>query len=358
MKWHRKLFMLVAAITSLFCLSACSGANITTKKEEGLSFDYGKINVLTSKGDYVEFFTLNNNVLKPLGQMNNVMEFIYNYEKSIYIYLIKVSDGEILPHNKIKIETPKIEQVIDTSYNMSDLKLSPNGNRLVFRRFSKDSYESVEGIVVYDLIKSKEHKLKTNSLISGDMYQWLDDNKLIYYAASSGENKSYGIYCYDLEKDIETPYFNNLEGYCTFLYPLGNKKIVFLEQNINESKLIITDLEKKERKIISQNIFEIYNILWDKELNLLYYTALDQNENKTFIYQCDLNTNRQVRLNYSFPDEISSNGGLVKGDGNIIYFTGTKDGINNIYSYNPKSNAISLITNKNDNYYLSGNHKN
>lgn len=68
-----------------------------------------------------------------------------------------------------------------------DIRLNSSGDKIAYRTFKDDSPASAQGMKVYDLKNKSYVKLNSKVLVSGSLYGWLDDHRIIYYG--SVENK-------------------------------------------------------------------------------------------------------------------------------------------------------------------------
>jgi len=352
----RPLLFLVP-LTILFSLSGCA-KNI--KPSKYFKANYTEVIALVSKNNSAYMYNITNEKLDELGSIPNLSDLIYNFNNSIYIYLSNIPGGKNLQHNSITLEDKHGNRQLESSYSSLDLKLSKDGSKLAYRSFNKDSYDGAEGIKLYDITGNKKIKFNTQVFVSGKLYQWLTDKDFLYYGIEENKKNSGKIYRYNIDTNKEDIYLNNINGYCTFFYPVNNSDIFYIEEDINEDRLMYKDIQSNKAKLVSNSIGTIFNATYDKDSNCLYFTALEKNENKTLLFKYSLKDMVLSRLNFDFPVEIDKNGGLVLGSNHNLYFCGltkTNENTNNIYTYNSVNRSISLITSHDDIYYLSGNNK-
>jgi hypothetical protein len=357
MKKIVKPVLFLVPLIILFALYGCAG-NIKTSKY--FSAKYTEVIALVAKNNSAEIYNITNGKLDKLGSIPNVSDLIYNFNNTVYVYLLNIPGGQNLQHNNIKIEDKNGNRQLDSSYSSLDLKISKDGSKLAYRSFNKDSYDGAEGIKLYDIEETKKIKFKTQVLISGNLYQWLTNKDFIYYGIEEGKQDSGKIYRYNLDTNKEDIYLNNINGYCTFFYPINDSGIVYIEENINESRLMYKDIQGNKANLVSNSIGTIFSSTFEKESNCLYFIALEKNENKTLLFKLSLKDMALSRLNFDFPNEIDKNGGLALDANHNLYFCGlvkANENNNNIYTYNCIDTRITLITNHDDRYYLGGNNK-
>ena len=76
--------------------------------------------------------------------------------------------------------------------------------------------------IIYDLKSKKYLKLNSEVLVSGNLYTWLDDHRIIYYGSVENKKNSDKIYMYDFNTSKEEVYLEDTKGYCIYFTSLGN----------------------------------------------------------------------------------------------------------------------------------------
>lgn len=119
----------------------------------------------------------------------------YNNKNSAYVFINIIEKGKELNKNKITIIKNGKQTILDNFYSASDIDISKEGNKIAYRSFKQDSLQSAEGMKIYDLENKKEIKIKSDVLVSGNLFKWLNEDEILYYGINS-------------EKKIKLKYIN------------------------------------------------------------------------------------------------------------------------------------------------------
>lgn len=176
--------------------------------------DYGKPQVVENEEGRSNIYKVTKNSISKAGDTSLVSELAYDAQNKAVVYLHTKSNGTNLVNNDIRIVTPSKEKIFDKFYSASDIKLSPDGNKIAYRSYKKDSYDSAEGLKIYDIKNDRNINMNTNVLVSGSLYEWKNDDEILYYGIKSKTNGK--IYDYNIKKGSESIYFNDINGICMF----------------------------------------------------------------------------------------------------------------------------------------------
>lgn len=352
---NRKIGIITAiAITLSLSISACD-RNIPL--EDQYKFTHSSITVMESSASKDKILNIDNGKISNVGSLNNVLSIVYNYNKDVYVYLLKISQGSNLTKDKLVIQTNDKEKEVSDFYSALDTKLSPEADKVAFRSFSKDDYGSAQGIRVYDIKKNKYIDLNSKVLVSGNLYEWLNENEIVYYGVKPGEKGNGKIYKYNFNTNTESVFFDNIKGYCIFYTLIKEKGILLLETDTQENRLCYYDIKSKSKMTISRDITAVDSKVLDKKQNELYIVGDDRLEGIPLLYGISLNNLNIERINYDFPTEVDKYGGLAMDDKGTVYFSGatnSDDKLDTIFEYNSMDKSISKFSETKGSYCIIG----
>jgi len=344
----------------LLCIFSFFLAGCTTEDSNTVEKKYSEINVMISRDNFADVFSMKDKQLYKIDSVTNLSDAVYSYVDGVYIYLINDTLGQNFYKNKMKIETKNDVKLVNNFYNASDIKISPKGEKIAYRSFSKDSYESAEGLTVYNIKKNKNVKFKSSVLVSGSLYNWLNKDEIVYYGVSTKDKEYNKLYKYNFDTDSEDVYIDNIKDFCTFFTLVKNKGVLSLEENVAETRLVFSEMESKERTLITNSISNIYYAFYNEKSNAVYFIGLEKNEEKCALFKVAINDLTLTRLTYDFPKEVDRNGGLIGDSSGNVYFCGINNSSssnNQVYMLNMKDQSINLIIGQKSRYYLGGNNK-
>lgn len=286
--------------------------------EEILTLNEGAI-IKVEKG---EFYNLNFEEEKFEKTLKEETILEYNKSKDTYIFL---KDGKHFIRRKDK----RIE-IKDKEY--SELKLSPTGKYVAY--IIEDSGERI--LKVLDLDKNTEREIKSKVRISGNFFQFLENDILIYYGISiEGEN---GLFTYDLEKEAENKFYEIKKGYIEFLKVVDDKIIILNTFDEEEKKLEIITKEGKQSKIIENEIDKIYDI--KKIENEYYFLGSIKTDGESLYKIVDDEIERMI---FDFPKNIFLEKGLSKTENEEILFMGNEGFESEMKIFSYKNEEVSVV---------------
>ncbi|GAA0723859.1 lipoprotein [Clostridium malenominatum] len=350
-----KLSSFIMAIILTMTLSACSKTqeNSPEKNIHLSNLEFNDVMILENKDIKTNIFKLNNNSIKKIDNLEYVSEIVYKKEVSIYSLL--VHDANEIKRNSINIL--KDDKVSDVKgfYYAKDLRLSPKGSLLSYRSYSTQSLDSAEGLSLYNVNKSEKIQLNSKVLVSGNLYQWINEEEILYYGAHE-EDKTAGIFKYNVKNSEEELYVNSIKGYYTYFLPCGDNLII-LSRDENNNMLYFYDKENDKSIEISDAIEEIYDGSYDSLNNIMYFIGLGKNNEVPELYSLDIGKNKLERITFDFPLEVDPYGGLKIDNEGAVYYCGYTEiqGVNNdVFKYVPKENSNTLISINSSKYKIIG----
>ncbi|MCS4524174.1 hypothetical protein JTT07_09620 [Clostridium botulinum] len=166
-------------------------------------------------------------------ETKDMVDVKYNNKNSAYVFINIIEKGKELNKNKITIIKNGKQTILDNFYSASDIDISKEGNKIAYRSFKQDSLQSAEGMKIYDLENKKEIKIKSDVLVSGNLFKWLNEDEILYYGINSEKENKAKIYKYNVKENKEEVYVDNIEGICTYFMPNGDNVLLLSSQGIN-----------------------------------------------------------------------------------------------------------------------------
>ena len=355
MPFAAKCISLIMTIILALTASACSKTNDenSQKKIQLNNLEFNDVMIIENKDTKSNIFRVKNNSLEKANSLQNVSEIVYNKDVSIYTLLIH--DEDELKRNSINVLKDKEAWNINGFYYARDLRLSQNSASLAYRSYSTQSLDSAEGLSLYSIEKGKKIELKSNVLVSGNLYHWANKDEILYYGVHN-EDKIAAIYKYNIQSNVEEIYTKSPKGYYTYFLPYGNN-ILILSRDENNNTLYLFDKEKDKAIEVSDSIEEIYDGIYNAVNNTIYFIGVEKNNGVSALYSVNLSSNKVERITYDFPSEVDPYGGLkIDGEG-VVYYCGYTElqGLNNdVFKYNPKDNSNTLISINSSRYRVIG----
>ena len=320
------MYILIILSLSLTFISCNSKSNIENSNLnlQPINLEKGSV-LLESNGKY-KVFDLQED--KYHGISNDRVIINFNKESGTYVF---VKDGKHYIYYK-----GKEIQIKDSNYNF--IKISYDG-----RYVSYMSYDNGYNLKVISLEDDKEINIKSKVAISGNLYDFIKNDKLVYYGIS--EDKINGVFTYDLKENKEELLYNlKSGGYVDFLKGDLNSVFVFQQKANNEKILLEINAENKNINNIS-NSFKSINDL-EKQDNSYYILGEAFDDTKSLYKLKDKNVKKLV---FSFPSSINMKKGIQISNSGILFIgSNSSEGKEEIFSY--KDNSVSLISNKEGNY--------
>lgn len=314
-----------------------------------------RVTIIDKEKTLNKLFSIKNSTLQTLGSLDkaNIEELVYDNHKGIYVFLLNLPFKDGKNKSVINIKNKSQDILLDNSMKYFDIKISKDSSKILFRSFKDSSLNVPEGIRVYDIEKNKEIKLNTEVLVSGDLYQWIDNENIIYYGIIPGKHKSGKIYKYNLKTGEESIYFDNFNGYCLNLNYISNGKLILLQNIDEEYKLGYYNIKTGKQKTISNNITDIKNVVRDKNKNILYFIGKSSDSENFALFSLNLKTLEILQLTYDLPKNVDIKAGLALDNKGNVIFAGTGEEKNNdIYIYDVENNSTNLITENPNNYRI------
>jgi len=307
---------------------------------------YSQVTAIENKGSDAEVFKIENSTLYDIGTIENIIDMVYNIKNSAYIYSISIAKGQNLDNNKLVVIKDKKRKELKDFYSAVDLKINSLGDKLAFRTFSKDAQESAEGLKIYDINNKNYIDIKSKVLVSGNLYQWIDENKIIYYGGIEQEKNSAKVYLYDFSSNKEEVYLENMDGYCMYFTAI-NKNVLFLIRQGDKLKLCYYDNADKKNKAISENIEEVYRSMEDLKNGNIFLFAGEYGGNRS-LYKFSTENLKLERITYDFPKQVDILSGMGLDEEGNAYFSGIQNeeekDKKDVFMYNNKDHSINLIS--------------
>lgn len=345
MKTFIKITFFITFFFTVINFTACS-----SKVEEVEQVDsvpkYSQVTAIENKNDSADVFKIENKGLYNIGNIENILDMVYDIKNSVYIYSVNISTGENLSNNKLIIIKDKKRKELKDFFSALDLRINPSGDKLAFRTFSKDSIQSAEGLKIYDINNKKYIELKSKVLVSGDLYQWIDKDKIIYYGGIEGQKNSNKIYVYDFSTNKEEVYLDNINGYCMYFVPV-NKDILFVARQVDGSRLYYYNSKDKNVKSIEGNIEEVYKSKVNLKSGDIFLFA-GEDEKNTSLYKISTKNLKLQKITYDFPQRVDVFSGMGIDEAGNVYFSGIQNEYEkdkkDVFMYDIKDQSINLIS--------------
>ena len=233
--------------------------------------------------------------------------------------------------------------------NVSNIKISPNNNKILFSSNTKNGIK----IFFLNLVTNKVTKISqmNNKSNSNSFYiSWVNDDKIGYMKIINGLNN---LVIYDLinkEKFYKSlARFENINGF-SFNHTTN---LIALSGTINSnSNIYLLSTYKNSTKQLTNDIADdIYPEFFPKSNSIIFssnrtHVKLDSEINdlndyyNLFIYNLDSTTSSLHQVTKTISNDIKS---IPISKNEIIYLSDLK-GINNIYNYNITNNTFSQFS--------------
>ncbi len=321
----KKMSILVFIVLPLLMLGCSSKNDESISVAEELQINQGailkyeedKYNLYDYKKDQYKLYEPNKAVVAYDKSSSN---YIYSEDKKYYI----VHNGE---KNEVKDK------------EFTDIKISPNGKYISY--FIEDEGLHLKG---FETGKNKEMKIDSKVSISGVLYDWYDENIILYYGVSNdGVN---GIFTYDLNNNKEDLIYKIDEGFLGFMKS-SKENIIFLQIDFDNNKeLMILNKSNNEVVLLTDKVELLQDIVIKN--NEIYFVGKAYND-KESLYR--INENKVQRLVFDFPSMVEADKGLSVDENGEILFIGKDDSSKNkaVYSCS-EDKTISLVSDKASDY--------
>ncbi|WP_251859471.1 hypothetical protein [Clostridium sp. Marseille-Q2269] len=352
----KKGFKNIGYLIIIFFSIGLVGCKNNTSK--GVKVDIPKFKeVITLKRgkDSLGIYNIENTNITKTMESKDIGDIKYNNKNSIYVFTNIIEKGNELNKNKINIIKNDKQITLDNFYSASDIDISMDGNKIAYRSFKKDSLQSAEGMKIYNLDSKSEVKIKSNILVSGNLFRWLNKDEILYYGINPDKKDKAKIYKYNLKDNKEEVYVDNITGLCTYFIPKGDNVLLLTRMG---DKYNLSYYSKKENgfKKISEEISGIYKSTTSTEN--IYFIGKNDFENKDYLYKFNGKELTLDRLTYNFPSKIDINGGIASDKNGNIYFSGYENlkeqPLNEIYVYREKEKMVEIVSDEESSYYIIG----
>lgn len=358
MKVFWKTLSIIVILFFALSFTACSFNRETSEEVDNLPH-YAQVTALETKEENSYVYKIEDKDLYKIGTIERLLDLTYNFKNQIYVYTENISKGQNLNHNKVTIIKGNRKKELKDFYTALDTKLSPTGDKLAFRTFKEDSRESAEGMKIYDIKKGKYINLKSEVLVSGNLYSWISDSKIIYYGSIEGKANSDKIYSYDFNSNKEEVYLDNTKGYCINFIPIGNN-LLFISRQGDSQSIYYFDCEKNIAKSVDTNITSIVRSAANQQKGEAFFIGSEDGEGQMSVYKFSSKDLKVQRLTYDFPKELNEASGIAVDIQGNIYFCGmdepNQQNSLDVYMYDRQEGSINLISTHKGKYsvYSSG----
>lgn len=282
---------------------------------------------------------------------------VYRYlDKGKFIDANLEGDGNLLAYNDkadisiftnyidsqkyLNIISKKGKQEILMKDRLDFVCLSKEGTYTLYKTCSEDN------TVKYNIIDNMTQKisiLPDNILISGDLIKFIDDKTLVLYG-SDIENRSSGVFLYDIEAGTYKLVQEIIGKFMSSLEVISDSKVLMIEVNEDGSDVYVLDIKTNEMNNISSN----FNYVEDAILyeNKVFISAFENGDIN--LYSIDLGSNDFKRLTFNFPKSLGRESKLLADD-RKIYFS---DITGKVYFYDIEKDSTNLLENQNGVYMI------
>lgn len=345
MRWRSGGLLIPIIITILF-FQGCGKKSSIAEENKVNSLILPEYVIAEVVDNATKLYNINNGIGGGIGQVENLLDLQYNSKSQTTVKVIYIENGENLIKNKIVIEHNGEQEELNTFYSALDSKISPSGDKIAYRYYKQDSMDSIEDMTVYNIKDKKVIKLNTDTIISGNLYEFINDNEILYYGVNLNTNDR-GIFKYSLDTNIEELIYKLSDGNITSLKYAGDNEVLAVKSDNTGSGLYSIDLKNSEMKKIQSDIEEIYSFNNVGENS--YILAKEKGKNSA-IYKWSGNLKR---LTYSFPKNIDSKSPIINDDNENLYFVGYDDdkSKSDIYMIK-KDGSVNLVSNRSGAYKI------
>lgn len=347
-----RYILLVTLIFLMIVTSSCNKGKEHDDVRQVVLPKYSEVSILRSEENNIGVFEEKELSLQNVDKLKNISDIKYNNKNKVYVFKEIISKGENFNKSIIKILSSNGEKVLQEFYTAEDIKLSPNAKYLAYRSFKGDSLDSAEGLKIYDINEGKSILLKSGTLVSGNLYVWLNEDEILYYGASEG--KGANIFKYNIKNEEETVYTPALNGYCKFFICFEDNVLMLLD-NGESNNLVIYSKSNNSLKELGINFETIYDGVYNAKQKEIFIIASD-NQDEINLYKLSLNDLSLNKVNYDFPKFVDPNGGLALDHRGFIYYLGYSEETklkNDVFLYNRDENSNTLISDEPSYYKIT-----
>ena len=316
-KCKRLMILIQIMITAVFFLGC---------KKESVE-EISKISL--NKGAFVDestsYETFNFSSENTYEEIDTEGKVITNFNMESNTYTFYKDNSFYVNYNSkdIKIEHNKI----------ASLKISPEGDYVFY--FINDEYLEP---AVMDLKNEKEILLDNKAVISGQFIDWITNTKLAYYGVNT-EEKTTGIFTYDVKTKNEDNIYKISNGYVKFLKHIDDG-LALVEEHYGEDTVLNIVSVNGDITEISTEVIDINDI--ESVNDKLYLLGKVKNNNYS-IYEFDNGVIK--RLVFDFPSVLYAEKGLSDNEAGEILFVGSVSNEKKEHVYKYSDGSVVLVSN-------------
>ncbi|EJO5346966.1 hypothetical protein NRP93_001032 [Clostridium botulinum] len=341
-------------IILIIVLGGCKSGKISKEPKVNIP-RFTEVITLKKEKDSLDIYNIQHGDINKTMESKDVTAVKYNNRNSIYVFTNIIEKGKELNKNKITIIKNGKKIILDNFYSASDIDISKDGNKIAYRSFKEDSLESAQGMKIYDIENKKEIKIKSQVLVSGNLFKWLNNDEILYYGINSEKDNRAKIYKYNVKENKEQVYVDNIKGISTY-FMINGENVLLLNRQGDKYNISYYDKKHNSFKKISEEVNLIYKGTISKDN--MYFLGKNDLENKDYLYKIDGDLLNLTKLTYDFPAKVDINGGISSDKNGNIYFTGydklEEQLLNEIYIYKEKDNTVEIISDEKNSYYIMG----
>ena len=346
----KKLIKYLVLIISL--ISICTACNNKVKEiNSNVELPkYSEVTVLKNLNNNFDAYQAKPDGLYKIGsQIGNISEMAYSTTGKSIAQAVVLSQGENLNNNFINIFRNNKLIVLNNYYCYQDLKMNNSGNFLAFRGYMEDSLDSAQGLKIFNIDTREIVNTKSKVLVSGNVYNWIDDNSILYYGIIPGKENSIKIYRYNLADKREEIYCENINGTCLFLLPV-KEDVIYLKSQVESAEIDYFNYKNKSNTVVSTEISMIYNAKYNKLTDEVYFTGKADKDSSPALYKISMKTLKVSRITYNFPENIDINSDICIDALGNVFFTGS----NAVFMYDYRDKSVNMISTSTGEYKLYG----
>lgn len=352
MKLKRYLVVLVILISVFF--NGCE----YKKSVVNTNWSISNISFLEIEDDKGYIYNIEDGHIYKIKEDSKLLNYAYK-TSGIFLKSILLEQGDMLTKNHLRIEDKNRIYELNDYYCYTDIKLSPNGSKIAMRVYSDENIFSALGLNFFTS-KGEKIEFKSDVKVSGNVYNFLDDDNILYYGPSEDEKNEFGImYKYDFIQETSSEYFDQLNGYL-MKFSVDKEGFMFLNERVGFHDYISWINPLTNEKTESNKVFdEIYYIeaIGDGQF---VFAAKDFEKKYVDLYKVDCKSGTMIKISDGeetkftainkvacLEDKVYFISNRENSESNYLFELNLKNlALNNIY----KSDNI-LILNKSSNIY-------
>ncbi len=347
MKKKCKAFIL---LLFMLLLVAC---NNEAHSEKDIIKDYNysnftKATLMESSETNIKAYSLKDGKREYIEDIEGIVDF--KYSENILVYLKEKNKSKELPSTNISvIKKDKKRQSLDKYNSYIDLRISKSGNNIAYRAFEEDNLSSAKGVMIYNTTTHKESQVSNDILISGNIYDWIDDINIVYYGAIKNSKES-AIFLKNTNNNEEKKLLKIDDGFIVYLESLDENNIITMKYSKDKYELALINLKEETYNPFDLKLSKVFYSL--KSGEDIYIMGKDESE-KNYIYKLQWN-NTFKKVVFGFPKNINISGGMAVDEDGNVYFLGyeTYKEKSKVYMIKKDDNSVNLIIDKEKNYHI------